>query len=176
MLKIDQEGTLKEANALKIRTAKDSIEVVLSKYNDVFQGISCFRERNTDKKIENKLEMDPDTEPVAQKPHPVPYHLQKPLKDWLDQGVKEEIFEKVPDGEAITWCSPVVVQPKPKFTDVRNEKLESHMIWESFDMRIPSQSMKRSRCVQSPRVEDFIYRLHNYKIFTKLNLRQGMTS
>lgn len=81
MLKIDQEGTLKEANALKIRTVKDSIEAVLSKYNDVFQGISCFRERNTDKKIENKLEMDPDTEPVAQKPHPVPYHLQKPLKD-----------------------------------------------------------------------------------------------
>jgi len=104
--------------------------------------------------------------PVAQKPRPVPYHLQKPLKDWLDQGVKEDIFEKVPDGEPITWCSPLVVQPKPKFTDVKNEELASGQA-----LRIPNQSMKRSRCFQSPRVEDFIYRLHDYKIVTQLDLR-----
>jgi len=46
--------------------------------------------------------VDPNAEPVAQKPCPVPYHLQKALKEWLDQGVKEEMFEKVPDGETIT--------------------------------------------------------------------------
>lgn len=176
MLKIDPEGKLKEANELRVKTAKtsdDSIEALVSEYSDVFQGIGCFREKSTGKKIEVKLEMEPDAVPVAQKPRPVPYHLQKPLRDWLDQGVKEEIFEKVPDGEAITWCSPLVVQPKPKFTDVKNEELASHMIRASIDMRIPNQSMKRSRCVQSPRVEDFIYRLHDCKIFTKLDLRQG---
>lgn len=176
MLKIDPEGTLKETNELRIKTVKtpdDSIEAALSEYSDVFQGIGCFREKSTGKKIEVKLEMEPDAEPVAQKPRPVPYHLQKPLKDCLDQGVNEEIFEKVPDGEAITWCSPLVVQPKPKFTDIKSEELESHMIRASIDMRIPNQSMKRSRCVQSPRVEDFIYRLHECKIFTKLDLRQG---
>ena len=131
MLKINPEGTLKETNELRIKTAKtpdDNIEAVLNEYSDVFQGISCFLEKSTGKKIEVKLEMEPDAEPVAQKPLPVPYHLQKPLKDWLDQGVKEEIFEKVPDGEAITWCSPLVVQPKPKFTDVKSEELESHVI------------------------------------------------
>ena len=176
MLKIDPEGTLKETNELRINTVKTldvSIEAILSEYNDVFQGIGCFREKKTGKKIEVKLEMETDANPVAQKPRPVPYHLQKPLKAWLDQGVKEEIFEKVPDGEAITWCSPLVVQPKPKFTEMKSEVLESHMITASIDMRIPNQSMKRSRCVQSPRVEDFIYRLHDCKIFTKLDLRQG---
>ena len=40
-------------------------------------------------------------------------------------------------------------------------------------MRIPNESMKRSQCIQSLRVEDFIYRLHDCKIFTKLELRQG---
>ena len=176
MLKIDPEGTLKETNELRIKTLKtpdDSIETVLREYSEVFQGIGCFREKNTGKKIEVKLEMETDAKPVAQKPRPVPYHLQKPLKDWLDQGVKEEIFEKVPEGEAISWCSPLVVQPKPKFTEMKSEELESHMIRASIDMRIPNQSMKRSRCVQSPRVEDFIYRLHDCKIFTKLDLRQG---
>ena len=124
MLKIDPEGTLNETNELRIKTAKtpdDSIEAILNEYSDVFQGIGCFGEKSTGKTIEVKLAIEPDTEPVTQKPRPVPYHLQKPLKDWLDQGVKEEIFQKVPDGEPITWCSPLVVQPKPKFTDVKSE-------------------------------------------------------
>ena len=87
--------------------------------------------------------------------------------------MKKEIFEKVPDGAAITWCSPIVVQPKPKFTAVKSEELESHMIRASIDMTFPNKSMKRSQCVQSPRVEDFIYRLHDCKIITKLDLGQG---
>ena len=31
------------------------------------------------------------------------------------------------------------------------------MISLSTDMRIPNEAMKQSRCVQSPRVEDFTY-------------------
>ena len=124
MLKIDPEGTLKETNELRIKTVKtpdDSIETVLREYSDLFQGIGCFREMNTGKKIEVKLEMETDAKPEAQKPRPVPYYLQKPLKDWLDQGVKEEIiFKIVPDGGAIIWCSPLVVQPKPKFTEMKS--------------------------------------------------------
>ena len=46
---------------------------MLNKYNDVFQGIGCFREKSTGKKVEAKLEMEPDAEPVLQKPRPVPY-------------------------------------------------------------------------------------------------------
>jgi len=169
--------TIEKVSGLKLNVMKtepdNSIETVLSEDSDLFQGVGCFGEKNTGKKIEVKLELEPDAKPVAQKPCPVSYHLQKPPKDWLDQGVKEEIFEKVPDGEAITWCSPLVVQPKPKFTEMKSEELESHMIRASIDMRIPNQSLKRSWCVQSPRVEDFIYHLHDCKIFTKLDLRQG---
>ena len=43
--------------------------------------------------------MDPDAEPLAKKPRPVPHHLQKHIKDCLDQDVKTK---KVLDGEAIT--------------------------------------------------------------------------
>ena len=53
--------------------------------------------------------------PVAQRPRPVLYHLQKPLKEWLKQGVNETIFKNVPDGETITWYSPLVLQPKPTY-------------------------------------------------------------
>ena len=91
--------------------------------------------------------MDPEAVPTAQKPRCVAYHLQQLLKKWLGQGVQEEIFEKVPDGEPITWCSPLVVQPKPKYTNVDKEKLKPQMIRARIDMRIPNKSMKRSRCV-----------------------------
>ena len=80
MLKIDPEGT----NELRIKTVKtmaDSIKTVPCEYycNNVFQGIGCLWENDTGKKIEVKLEMETDAKPVAQKPRPVPYHLQKPL-------------------------------------------------------------------------------------------------
>ena len=169
MLKIDPEGTLKETSELRIKTVKtpdDSIETVLSEYSDVFQAMGCLREKNTGKKIEVKLEMETDAKPVAQKPQPVLYHLQKSLKDCLGQGVKEEVVKKVSSGEAITWCSPLVVQTKPTLTEMKGEELESHMIRASIEMRIPNQSMKRRQCVQSTRVEDFIYRLHDCKIYT----------
>ena len=77
---------------------------------------------------------------------------QKPLKDWLDQGMKEEIFNKVPDGEAITWCSPLVVQPKPKFTEMKSEVLEFHMIRARIDMKIPSHEAKPVHPITKSRI------------------------
>ena len=106
MLKIDLQGTLIETSELRIKitvkTPQDSIGAVLNNYSHTFQWIGCFQDKKEGKKREVKLEVDPNAEPVAQKPCPVPYHLQKALKEWLDQGVKEEMFEKVPDGETIT--------------------------------------------------------------------------
>ena len=46
---------------------------------------------------------------------PAAYYLQKPLKEWLEQCIEGEIFEEVQKGEPVTWCSPLVVQSKPKF-------------------------------------------------------------
>ena len=61
--------------------------------------------------------------------------------------MREEIFEKVSDGEVITWWPPLVVQPKPKFTEMKSEEFESHMIRASIDKRISNKSMKQSWCL-----------------------------
>ena len=87
-----------------------------------------------------KFSMRPEAVPVAQRPRPVAYYLQEPLKQWLRQCVEEEIFEEVPEGEAVTWCSPLVVQPKPKFNTVDKVKLELHMIRASVELRVPTNS------------------------------------
>ena len=117
--------------------------------------------------------MKTDTVPVAQKPRPVAYYLQEPLRKWLDQGVEGDIFEKVPSGEPVTWCSPLVVQPKPKFKDTPHDKLEPTMIRASVDLRVPNQFMNRNSITQGPVVEDFTYKFHDCKIFSKFDLKQG---
>ena len=67
--------------------------------------------------------MKPDAVPVAQKPRSVAYYLQTPLKTWLEQSIADDIFEEIPNGEPVTWCSPMVVQPKPRFTNISKDDL-----------------------------------------------------
>ena len=132
-----------------------------------------MEDKKRGKEILGRFHMKASAIPVAQKPRSVPYYLQEPLKKWLDQELPGDIFEKVPDDEPITWCSPVVVQLKPKFAEVPPEKLEPNMIRASVDLRVPNQYMERSRIAQAPVLEDFTHKFHDCSIWTKLDLRQG---
>ena len=58
--------------------------------------------------------MKEDAIPITQKPRGVPYHLNEPLQDRIEEFIKNDIMEKVPDNEAIIWCSPIFMHPKPK--------------------------------------------------------------
>ena len=78
----------------------------------------------------------------------------------------------MPEGEAVTWCSPLVVQPKPKFNAVDKEELEQHMIRASVDLRVPNQFMERHRITQGTIVENFMYKFHECTVFSKLDMRQ----
>jgi hypothetical protein len=174
MLLIDPSGRLKEKNEHRIRAVKaKNLEQILEEYKDVFNGIGCVTDPKSGKPLTVRLEMDSDAQPVAQKARHVPYYLKGPLKKWLKQGEDEGIFEKVPVGEVITWCSPLVVQPKPKYTDTEVDELEPHMIRASIDMRVPNTEMKRSRCVEAPILDDFTYHLHDCRIFSKMDLKSG---
>lgn len=120
-----------------------------------------------------KFNMRPEAAPKTQKPRQVAYYLQEPFEQWLEQGVQEDLFEKVPENEPITCCSPVVVQPKPSFINTEKEQLQPHMISASVDLRVPNSYMERSRIAQQPIVEDFVQKFHDCTIWSKLDLRQG---
>lgn len=187
MLKIDPEGTLAEANSLgtqqdpqiRMIAAKNKqqpqtgIDEIISRHSKVFEGIGKIRDNKRNEELYVNFSMKPEAVPVAQKPRPVAYHLKEPLRKWLEQGIEEDIFERVPLGEPVTWCSPLVVQPKPKFKDTPREKLEPNMIRASVDLRVPNAYMNRNSITQGPIVEDFTYKFHDCKIFSKMDLRQG---
>ena len=156
MVQIREDGSFAETNDLRIheeppgiksvkqlKDLKPEIKEITDQYSDVFKGIGKIRDIKNGKEFCAKFSMRPEPVPVAQRPRPVAYYLQEPLKKWLRQCVEGEIFEEVPEGEAVTWCSPLVVQPKPKFNSVDKEELEPHMI--SVDLRIPNQFMEKHR-------------------------------
>ena len=183
MLEIRPDGSLKASNELR-RTdnkavksilnskAKFDIETILKQHEEVFKCIGKMFDTKNNEVFLVKFSMKADATPVAQKPCPVSYSLQEPLRRWLDECVKEEIFEKVEPGEPVTWCSPLVVQPKPIYSKVSKECLEPHMIRASVDLRVPYKHMERNRISQAPVVEDFTCKFYDCKVFSKMDLKQ----
>ena len=189
MLDIRNDGTLLEPNGLGIRdqgqhyriqkigekpddqsSTEKKIEEIKNRYRKVFDGVGLIKDPEG-KPIYGHFNMKAEAQPVAQKPRIVPYYLKEPLKKYIDQGIEEDIFEKIPPGEPVTWCSPLVVQPKPRFA--QKEELEPHMIRASVDLRVPNSKMERNRITQPPVVEDFIHKFNDCRIWSKLDLRQG---
>ena len=128
MLEIRPDGSLKETNELRRTDSKviknvldkkamSDIETILQRHDEVFKGFGEIFDKKNNEEFLVKFSMKPDATPIAQKPRPVPYYLQEPLRKWLDQCIQEEIFEKVEPREPVTWCSPLVVQPKPRFSN-----------------------------------------------------------
>ena len=153
------------------------MEQIIRKYTNLFQGIGEIWDRNQDKDVHvyRKFHMKPEAIPVAQKPRPAPYHLQRPLQQWLEQGLEED-FEKVPNTKPVTWCSPLVVQHKPKFAQTSTDELGTNKIWANFYLWVPNQTNTLSavsRTTQSPTVEEFVHKFHDCKICTKLDPCQG---
>ena len=128
MLEIRPDGSLKESNELR-RTdksildnkVKSDIETLLQQHEEVFKGIRKIFDKKNKEDFLVKFSMKADASPIAQKPRPFPYYLQEPLREWLEEYVKAEIFEKVEPGEPMTWCSPLVVQPKPRYSKVSKD-------------------------------------------------------
>ncbi|MCG8047363.1 MAG: DDE-type integrase/transposase/recombinase, partial [Candidatus Thiodiazotropha taylori] len=186
MLQIRENGTFATSNDLRIPETTSSIhavdrqglpneaiDAITRKFSNIFEGIGKIKDVKNDKELYVQFSIKQNTVPVAQRPRPVPYYLQKPLKMWLDQCVADGIYEPVPTDDPITWCSPIVVQPKPKYLHVPNEELQPNMIRACIDLRIPNKFMDRTRITQAPVVEDFIYKFHDCVVFSKLDLRSG---
>ena len=67
----------------------------------------------------------------------------------------------------------MVVQPKPRFTNISKDDLKPNMIRACIDLRIPNKHMERNRISPGPVVEDFMYKLYDCITFSKLDLRSG---
>ncbi|CAB4034639.1 Hypothetical predicted protein [Paramuricea clavata] len=116
-MKIEKPNSNKTAKAVNKQQESDQprdqnkteLDQNLDRYQQRFTGIG--------KAMRNGEEISTDNctnERHAQKPQRVTYQLTEPLKQRLAEFEENDIIESVPEHEAITWCSLLVVQPKPK--------------------------------------------------------------
>ena len=159
----------KEAKAIKKepQSEKNKVELdaILDKHQQRFTGIG--KAMHDGKEIRITIPMKDNAQPIAQKLRRVPYQLTEPLKKRLEEFEENDIIEPVPEHEAITWCSPLVVQPKPKNPkDIRA----------CLDLRLVNKSMLRTRQVQAPITEDFITEFKRCTVFSKLHLKHAWLS
>ncbi|XP_028417971.1 uncharacterized protein LOC114542680 [Dendronephthya gigantea] len=167
MVKFDATGRLKEPNRdlksiNRINHENKELVEIIGQHEERFKGIGQVK-RDGEVVVIN-LPMKENVEPVAQKPRRVPYHLVEPLRKRIDEFVEYGIMEKVPECESISWCSPLVVQPKPNNpSDIRV----------SLDLRVLNKSMERTQQVQAPITEDFITTFKDCTIFSKLDMNHG---
>ena len=114
MLQIKEDGSFANQNDMRIpgeildiRTvttnkSHQAIQEITNKFSSVFEVFGKIRDMKTNKKLYVQFSMKANAAPVAQRPRPVPYYLQKPLKLWLDQCVEDRLFEGVPADEPVT--------------------------------------------------------------------------
>ena len=172
MLQI-RDGSFAKENSMRIAEPGPEIKVITGnkvvshrikeitdRYKQVFNCIWKIRDIKNNKNLYTKFTMKPEAVPIAQKPRPIAYYVQKPLQKWLEQYIKEDIFKEVEEEKPVILCSPLVVQPKPRCSSTDKDQLEPHMIRSSIDLRVPNQYMEGHRITKAPTVEDFIYKLH----------------
>ena len=71
-----------------------------------------------------KIHTPEDAVPTyCRKPTKVPLHFRAEVKAGLEADVKKVVLERVPVGEANTWCSRMVIQPKKSGQSCRTADL-----------------------------------------------------
>ena len=141
MILIDETGGLREPNK-EVKSIKKTetsgntkLDIILDRFKDRFKGIGKAMRAGIEIQISLTMEENAKTSAISAN------------RTSQEEFEENDIIEKVPEHEAITWCSPLVVQPKPKNPkDIRA----------CLGLRLLNKSMLRTRQVQAPITEDFI--------------------
>ncbi|PFX12923.1 Uncharacterized protein K02A2.6 [Stylophora pistillata] len=127
---------------------------IRGKYKELFSGVGLL------KGYELKLHVDESVKPVAQHVRRIPFGLREKVDAKLDELLRLDIIEEVPEGPS-GWISPLVVVPKGD-GDVRV----------CVDMRRANEAIVRERH-PIPTVEELLHDLNGSTMFSKIDLKWG---
>ena len=124
-----------------------------NKYPALFRGLGKLKD------FQLTVPIDPDVTPVAQKVRKIPFSLQGPVEQKLEDLLEQNIIEKV--SGPTPWVSPVVCAPK-KNGDIRL----------CVDMRRANAAVLRERHPM-PTLDDILHEMTGARVFSKLDLAQS---
>ena len=137
-----------------IKKDKD-LDSILKRYEHLFKGLGKF------KKSKVGFNIDPDVEPVVLKHRRVPFHIRTKVSQALKNLIKDDLIEKIPNGQPTPWVSPIVAVPQ-----------KDNSIRLCVDMRQPNLAIKRTR-YPIPTPGDVDVLLNGSCYFSKLDIKQA---
>ena len=110
------------------------------------------------------IELEENAIPAKRyKAYSIPYHFEAKVKSELDSIESKGIIEKVPVGEAIEWCHPMIVIPKKQSSEPRL----------TVDLRQLNKFVKRPLYPSKIPREEVAKIPKNMRFFTTLDSRKG---
>ena len=97
-------------NKIQLDEQTNQSETIYTQINKLFET------NHTIKNIEVKIQIKPGCYPIQQKARPIPYHLQKDVKNELDQLIKSGHLEQLETVEEDCFVSPLVITVKKEKT------------------------------------------------------------
>ena len=125
-------------NKISLDEPTNQSENIYAKFNKLFES------NHTIKNTELKIQIKPGCYPIQQKAQPVPYHLQKDVKNELDRLIKSGHLEKLETIEEHCFVSPVVITVKKDKT-----------VKIALDARKPNESSIKKR-PHMPNMEELL--------------------
>ena len=133
--------------------SNENLDVLLSEFSDLFQGVGNVTN------YEHKIKIDPKIAPVSQKLRRIPLSQVEKVNAEIDKMPEADIIEEAP--EASPWVSNLVVVPK-----------KDGCIRVCCDFRDVNKAIIRERYVL-PKVEDTLNSMHGSKFFAKIDAKSG---
>ena len=137
---------------------KQKLAEIHKTYNKVFCGIGKF------KHFEAKLILKEGAEPFFIRAIPCPVHLKDNALARLKQFVDAGILKKVPIDEPITFCSPMLVIPKP------NKPKEVRLV---VNFKKLNSLLSRTQLMPGVRLEEFLQKMNGNKYFFYADMKDA---
>jgi hypothetical protein len=94
-----------------VETEPSTVEELLGKFSDTFEGIGKMKGVKVD------LNIDTDVKPVAQPLRRIPFSVRPKIEEELRRLQEEDIIEKI--DKPTSWISPTVITPKKNPKEIR---------------------------------------------------------
>jgi len=141
-------------NQVDSRAEALSKAVLQEKYGEVFQGVGKLQG------YELSFNVDQSVKPVAQPVRRIPFGLRQKVDEKLDQLLKDDIIEEVPEGPS-SWISPIQVEHK-----------SNGSIRLCIDMRQANKAIVRER-QPMPTVEELLLDLNGSVCYSHLDFKDA---